>query len=156
MPIPKTMRMACQSPKSIIDEVGTKHRLDRSRVYLTGLSHGAAGTWAMASRLEGVWAAAAPLGGQPYGVRNHIKLAKIPMWVAHNVGDHFGPIARLVTKVNKLSKVPFKAIDAATELSESELANTRIFMTGETDEHDAWSRVYSDPKFYRWLLRQRR
>lgn len=140
---------------SILQEVAEKHRTDPSRVYLTGLSLGAAGTWAMASRMEGVFAAAAPLGGQVYGIQHKKLLAKIPMWVAHNTGDNFTPIAKIVTKINRLSKVPFKAIDARSELAEDDLGHPRIFMTGETSEHDAWSRVYKDPMFYRWLLRQR-
>ena len=141
--------------KQILQEVEAKHLVDRSRVYLTGLSHGAAGTWGIASRLEGIFAAAAPLAGQVYGVRDKNTLAKTPMWVAHNTGDNFKPVAVVVTKLNKLSKTPFVAIDAGTELSSSDLEQPKIFLTSETDDHDAWSRVYNDPKFYRWLLQHR-
>ena len=142
--------------KGIIRDVVAKYRADKSRVYMTGLSLGGAGTWAMASRLEGIFAAAAPLAGQPFRIKSKDLLAKIPMFVAHNVGDEFTPVAKMVSQLNKLSKVPFKAIDAGTDLSADDVKRPRIFMTGETDDHDAWTRVYADPKFYRWLLQHRR
>ena len=141
--------------KQIIQDVAAKHHADTSRVYLTGLSRGGSGVWGIASRSGGVFAAAAPLAGKVHGVEDKDKLAKMPMWVAHNVGDDFTPVAVVVTKLNKLSNAPFKAIDATTDLRPSDLKLNKIFMTGETDDHDAWSRVYNDPKFYRWLLRHR-
>ena len=142
--------------KRIIRDVAERHRADESRVYMTGLSLGGAGTWALASRLEGIFAAAAPLAGQPINVKGTELLTRIPMWVAHNTGDEFRPVAKLVTELNERSKVPFKAIDAASDLSHDDMKHPRIFMTGETDDHDAWTRVYADPKFYRWLLQHRR
>lgn len=142
--------------KQIIRDVASNHGVDESRVYVTGISRGGTGTWAMASRLEGIFAAAAPLAGQPIGIERKDLLAKTPMWIAHNTGDEFTPVAKMVTKLNKLSKVPFKAVDADTELHADDLNHSRILMTGETDDHDAWTRVYADPNFYRWLLNQRR
>ena len=141
--------------QQIIKEVAAKHQADTSRVYLTGLSRGGTGVWGIGSRLEGVFAAAAPMAGNVHGVEDKGKLAKMPMWVAHNVGDNFKPVAVVVTKLNKLSKTPFQTIDATTDLSSSDLKLNKIFMTDETDDHDAWSRVYNDAKFYRWLLQQR-
>ena len=142
--------------EQIIQEVASKHRADRSRVYLTGLSRGGTGAWGMASRLKGMFAAAAPLAGAVHGVKDVGLLAKIPMWVAHNTGDSFTPVAKVVAKVNKRSQTPFRAIDAGSELEPLDLKYPRIFMTGETDDHDAWTRVYGDPMFYRWLLNHRR
>ena len=145
--------------KSIIDEVADKHRADRSRIYVSGISRGGSGTWGLASRMEGVFAAAAPFAGRVNGIEGNEPLAKTPMWVAHNTGDDsasFTPIAKVVTQLNKLADAPFKAIDAGSSLTENDLNEIRIFMTGETDDHDAWSRVYNDPSFYKWLLKQRR
>ena len=139
----------------ILQEVEAKHPVDRSRVYLTGLSHGAAGTWGIASRLEGIFAAVAPLAGQVYGVKDMNKLATTPMWVAHNTLDNFNPVAIVVTKLNKLSKAPFARIDGGAELSSSDLEHPKILLTSATDDHDAWSRVYNDPQFYHWLLQHR-
>lgn len=146
--------------KEILQEVVDKHQADASRVYLTGLSRGGAGTWTLASRLEGVFAAAAPLAGFVDRVEDKGLLAKTPMWVAHNTGDNFKPIAKVVSKINGLLKeggrAPFLAIDADATMSPSDLRQSKIFMTGETDDHDAWSRVYSDANFYEWLLQHRR
>ena len=141
--------------RDIINEVASRHSVDRSRIYATGLSLGGIGTWALASRWDGVFAAAAPLAGPTYAVQDYDKLSKLPMWVAHNTGDNFAPVAKVIAKLNSLIPVPFKAIDRGVELTPTDLANERIFMTGETAEHDAWSRVYQDPKFYQWLLRHR-
>ncbi|MEM7312314.1 MAG: protein kinase, partial [Planctomycetota bacterium] len=139
--------------KKILKEVTSRHRVDLTRVYLTGLSHGGAGTWGIASRLEDTFAAAAPLAGQVYGVKYKSKLAKTPMWVAHNTKDNFAPVATVVSKLNKLSKTRFKSIDASDQVTEEDLEHKKILMTEKTDDHDAWSRVYVDPQFYRWLLR---
>ena len=49
--------------KAALDEVMTKYRVDRSRVYVMGFSRGGFGTWAMAEQFPETFAAVVPIAG---------------------------------------------------------------------------------------------
>ena len=48
----------------LIDEIIAKHRVDESRIYLTGLSMGGKGTWLVAHEAPDYFAAIAPMSGK--------------------------------------------------------------------------------------------
>ena len=52
-----------QELKGFIDEMKTKYNVDKSRVYLTGLSMGGFATWALAAQYPNDFAAIAPVCG---------------------------------------------------------------------------------------------
>lgn len=60
--------------------------VDASRVYITGLSMGGMGTWALISRYPELFAAAMPICGaaDPFAVRN---AKDVPVWAFHAVDD---------------------------------------------------------------------
>jgi predicted peptidase len=73
-----------------IQEVAAGHRVDESRIYLTGLSMGGFGSWDLASRHPDWFAAVVPIcgGGQP---ENAEKLAHVPIWAFHGTADAVVP-----------------------------------------------------------------
>jgi predicted peptidase len=76
-------------PKGQGQEAGGHVFLDPSRVYLTGLSMGGYGTFAIGARpLPQLWAAIAPVcgGGDP-GFASVYKHYKTPVWVFHGRND---------------------------------------------------------------------
>ncbi|HEU4376811.1 MAG TPA: PHB depolymerase family esterase, partial [Telluria sp.] len=76
--------------KGVIDEVLAKYNVDRSRVYLTGLSMGGYGAWDVASRYPEYFAAVAPIcgGGIPFQVG---RMKHVPTWVFHGMKDDAVP-----------------------------------------------------------------
>ncbi|MEL6895430.1 MAG: prolyl oligopeptidase family serine peptidase, partial [Planctomycetota bacterium] len=71
----------------LLDHIIKSHKLDQSRIYLTGLSMGGYGSWAMAAAQPKRFAAVVPIcgGGDP---ERASELVDIPIWVFH--GDQDG------------------------------------------------------------------
>src|SRR5205085_1737719 len=67
---------------ALLDDVLAHYKGDPDRVYLTGLSMGGFGTWALAARHPDKFAAIAPIcgGGDPATAE---KLKDLPTWVFH-------------------------------------------------------------------------
>jgi len=117
------------------EEIIAKYLIDKKRIYLTGLSMGGFGTWESIVAKPDLFAAAAPIcgGGDP----SKLKAVKsMPIWVFHGAKDQVVPLLRSEEMVNKLkelgSKVKFTIYPEAT--------------------HDSWTKTYSNPKLYEWLL----
>jgi predicted peptidase len=124
---------------ALLDEVLANHRVDPDRVYLTGLSMGGFGTWALAAAHPERFAAIAPIcgGGNPSDAP---KLAKLPIWVFHGAKDTLAPVKR--------SEEMVEAIKAAG-------GNVRFTVYPDSG-HDSWTATYNNPDFYQWLLAQKR
>ncbi len=124
---------------ALLDEIEETHRVDASRVYVTGLSMGGFGTWDLAIAHPERFAAIAPIcgGGAPY---NACALKDTPTWVFHGALDSVVPIARSVDMV------------AALERCEGDVRFTVYPMAG----HDSWTETYDNPELYEWFLTQRK
>ena len=140
----------------LLDEIQQNYRVDSKRVYLTGLSRGGYGTWGLASKMPERFAAVAPIAGAAYGVRDYEALFSLPMWVAHNVADatvdHYRS-ANAVQRIEAMSDISFHRSSNIAEVDY--LMHDHIFTSGSNPsfEHDAWTEVYNEPNFYKWLLR---
>lgn len=79
-----------QDVLDVMADVRRAYKVDPNRIYLTGHSMGAYGTWSIASDHPEIFAALAPIsgGGDPTAV---VKTAKIPQLVTH--GDHDPTVA---------------------------------------------------------------
>ncbi len=124
---------------ALLDAVMKEYRVDPDRVYLTGLSMGGYGTWALAAAHPEKFAAIAPIcgGGNPADAP---KLAKLPIWVFHGAKDNTVPLKR--------SEEMVEAIKAAG-------GNPKFTVYPEAG-HDSWTVTYDNPEFYTWLLAQKR
>jgi len=109
--------------------------VDPTRMYLTGLSLGGYGTFALVARNPRLFAAAVPIcgGGDPTWAE---KLTSTPLWAFHGERDEVVPLVRSTEMV--------EAITAA---------GGQIQLTTYPDaEHDSWTRTYESPALYQWLL----
>jgi predicted peptidase len=123
---------------ALLDSIIKQYRVDKDRVYLTGLSMGGYGTWSLAAAHPEKFAAIAPLcgGGNP---ADAAKLVKIPTWVFHGAKDNTVPLKR--------SEEMVEALKAAG-------GNPKFTVYPEAG-HDCWTTTYANPEFYQWLLAQR-
>ena len=124
---------------AFLDDLVRKYRVDKDRVYLTGLSMGGYGTWALAAAHPEKFAAIAPICGGG-SQADASKLAKLPIWVFHGAKDPTVPIKR--------SEEMVEALKAAG-------ANPKFTVYPEAG-HDSWTATYDNPEFYQWLLAQKR
>ncbi len=124
---------------ALLDEVCEKHRVDEDRIYVTGLSMGGFGTWALANYLPDRLAAIVPIcgGGERHWVRNFTHL---PVWVFHGAKDTAVPLAR--------SEQMVEALKAAG-------GNVKFTVYPDAG-HDSWTETYNNPELYTWLLQQKR
>ena len=84
----------------LLDQIEATHRVDKSRVYLTGLSMGGFGTWTLGIRHPDRFAAIAPIcgGGDWLEVRlasrkNGPALKSLPVWAFHGAKDNVVPLS---------------------------------------------------------------
>ena len=119
----------------LVDELLENHPIDRSRVYLTGLSQGGFGTWATAAEYPEKFAAVAPVcgGGKTEWAK---KYGTLPIWNFHGDADKVVPV--------RLSRVMVEAIKkAGGKIKHTEYPGVR---------HDSWTKTYRNPKLYEWFL----
>lgn len=126
---------------SILDLVGKTYRVDPRRIYLTGLSYGGFGSWHLASRHPGRFAAVAPVVG--WGHPDHMPpLAEhqVPVWVFAGGRDSGVQARFFYPGLNKLEELGHKSVR---------------FTVHEDVGHDTWGRVYRGQDLYDWLLSHR-
>ena len=121
--------------KAVLDDVVAKFRVQSKRVYLTGLSMGGFGTWALAMAHPERFAAISPIcgGGDP-GKVSAIK--NIPTWVFHGNRDRAVPLRRSKEMVEALQQC----------------GGDVRFTVYQDVGHDCWTQTYSNPELYDWFL----
>lgn len=140
--------------RSIIDDVLKAENADPNRIYLTGLSRGGYGSWGLASRMDDIIAAVAPVCGDGDGVNDYSSLARVPHWVSHNKGDNvvdYQDSERVIGRLERDHGVKFKRTSTLDEADHEK--ENYIFTGADVDSHDAWTDFYAHVNFYKWLLR---
>lgn len=133
-------------------------RVDRDRVYLTGLSQGGAGTWQIGAMDPSRWAALAPIcgfvhlprdGAARFGAASDAPelgaalAAGPPIWAFHGAKDDIVPEACTTSLVEAVRAA--RGPDHGVQLTIFPDAN-----------HNAWDPAYRDPALPNWLFAQRR
>ncbi len=126
--------------KGLIDDVLKNYRVDRSRVYLTGLSLGGYGAWDLATRYPQYFAAVAPVCGGGL-TRMAEQLREVPTWVFHGLKDDAVPEQESARMV--------EALKAAG-------GNVKYTMLPEAGHVDAWVHAYGEAGLFAWFLQQRK
>ena len=114
------------------------HNVDRSRVYVTGLSMGGIGTWQVAGAMSDHLAAIVPICG-PSDTKVVAKIAKIPTWVFHGGKDP-------VVKVSHSEEM--------VKLLKENGGNPKLTIYPEAG-HDSWTEAYNNEELFEWLLSQK-
>lgn len=125
--------------RALLDDLMARYPVDNTRVYLTGLSLGGAGTWFMAAHFPHDFAAIAPVCGDAHRKLTE-RLTRMPIWVFHGALDDVVPPERsksMVEMVNRLG------------------GHARLTLYPDLD-HNAWDRTYADPELYAWFLQHQR
>jgi predicted esterase len=124
----------------LLKQVKKNYRVDADRIYLTGLSMGGFGTWALALKYPDEFAAIAPVCGGG-DTSNAWKIRNIPVWCFHGALDKTVPIAGSVNMVKADSRL-----------------NSNVHFTIYPDKnHNSWDTTYNtNDSLYNWLLAQKK
>lgn len=128
-----------ETPKvlALIDQIAETYRVDENRIYLTGLSMGGFGTWAIAGSHPDRFAAIAPVCGGainfPFIAPN---MKNLPVWAFHGDADTVVPVERSKEVVEAINKAGGKA----------------RLTTYPGVGHNSWTQTYANEELYQWLL----
>lgn len=142
--------------RQLLDEVVEQYNVNKNRIYLTGLSRGGNGTWGLASEIPDRFAAIIPIAGTASGVSDYEALTNLPIWAVHNVDDEVVDHSRTQKVVQRIEHLSGNKFHQTQTIATTDYLNhDQIFTSGENkiNNHDAWTEVYNEVTFYKWLLR---
>ena len=124
---------------NLLDDIVTRYDVDTDRIYLTGLSMGGYGTWALASKYPDRFAAIVPIcgGGKRFMA---YRLKDTPVWAFHGAKD---------------SVVPLEESEEMVEAINDRGGNAKLTVYPDAG-HDSWTKSYDNQELYEWLLEHRR
>lgn len=126
--------------EALLDDVLEKYNVDRSRVYLTGMSMGGAGTWSWVSRPDNPFAAAVAVCGFGNPINLRLQHSTTPIWAIHGDADQSVPVT------------DSKDLIEATQKNSVECKLTIYPGVG----HGSWNQAYDDPEVFAWMLSHRK
>jgi predicted peptidase len=133
---------------ALLAAVRAELKVDRTRVYLTGLSMGGYGTWSLAMRHPELFAAIIPIcgGGRLLDIlisrgRWRESLQMLGVWAFHGAKDPTVPVSESGRMIEALRRAGARDV-ALTVYPEA--------------RHDSWTETYANPELYAWLLRHAR
>ncbi|HEX7880735.1 MAG TPA: alpha/beta fold hydrolase [Candidatus Eisenbacteria bacterium] len=120
---------------ALIDDALVRYRIDPRRVYLTGLSMGGFGAWALAAAHPDRFAAVAPVcgAGDPDLA---FRMRRLPIWAFHGAKDTVVPVSATQEMADAMARV------------HGDMRTTIYPEAG----HDSWSATYANPELYDWLF----
>jgi predicted peptidase len=124
----------------LILDVSVKYNVDKTRIYLTGLSMGGWGAWKLAEEHPEMFAAIASVCAPVDRIMmiNADKLKDLPIKIYHGALDDVVP--------------PIQSIEIYQKIKETN-KNVELIIFSN-DNHNSWDSTYSNPKFYEWILAQ--
>lgn len=122
----------------LLDEIENTYKVDKTRIYVTGLSIGGTGTWDLAFAQPNRFAAIAPICGRTGSLYlNACQMKNLPIWVFHGAKDDIIPVSESERMVKALKECG---------------SNVRFTVYPEAN-HNAWSETYNNEELYPWLLK---
>jgi len=123
------------------EEITTKYRIDKNKIYLTGFSLGGDGTWYLAAKYPDKFAAIAPMSGftshTDYLDNNIDKLIDMPIWAFHGKIDNV---------------VPFEETERIIKKLEEKNKDLKFSIEPEIGHWIHWL-VYPKQELYDWFLK---
>lgn len=126
--------------KELLDSYLANPRVDRSRVYIIGLSMGAMGTYDMVSRYPEIFAAAVPICGAVTPAERLAVAKDVRFRIFHGDADPVVPVEG--------SRKAYRALrEAGAKVEYTEFPGCG---------HASWNPAFSCPDFMEWLFSQKR
>lgn len=140
---------------NIVEEVSATYSGDMNRVILTGLSHGAGGSWEIAKTHSNKIAALIPIAGRIKCENDCDNIGVTPFWIIHNKDDERVSVRYAEEVFDHLTNNKTLNLDQK-ETIDSVPKSEFVYSIINESGHDAWNPAYSNPNIYKWLLEQTR
>jgi predicted peptidase len=114
--------------------------VDKSRVYISGLSMGGIGTFESVYRYPQLYAAALPICGGGDVDKYDERIAKTSFWIFHGSADS-------TVSVNLSRSMKTKLETLKANVKYSEYAGV---------DHNSWDNAFAEPTFFNWMFLQNR
>jgi predicted peptidase len=124
----------------LVRKLSNEEAIDKSRIYVTGLSMGGMGTFESVYRYPDLYAAAMPIcGGGDIG-RYDKRVAKVPYWIFHGDADVVVDVKLSRDMVAKL-----KTLKVDVKYTEYPGVN-----------HNSWENAFAEPEYMSWMFAHKR
>ncbi len=121
---------------NLLDQLLMEEKIDKNRIYISGLSMGGFGTFDLLARKPNFFAAAAPIcgGGNPEAVKRYA--GSTDMWIFHGDKDDVVPVQNSQKMYRAL-----KELGASVKYSEYPEV-----------KHDSWTNAFAEQEFLAWMF----
>lgn len=124
----------------LVKKIAAEEAVDKSRIYITGLSMGAMGTFEAVYRYPDLYAAALPIcGGGDTKVYDK-RVNKTAFWLFHGADDSVVDV-----KLSREMLAKLKSLKVKNKYSEYPGVN-----------HNSWDNAFADPAFLSWMFAHKR
>ena len=135
-PIDSKPTKSLQMVMRLIDSISEENYIDKKRIYLSGLSNGAMGSFELLKYRPDMFASAVLIcgGGDPDWAKEFAK--STPIWIVHGSNDD-------------IVHPSFSLEMAESVIKEGGSPKLTLY---ENVGHDSWFNVFSDPDYLKWMF----
>ena len=124
----------------LVKKLSNEEGVDKSRVYISGLSMGGMGTFESVYRYPDLYAAALPICGGGDVNRYDKRVAKVPFWVFHGAVD-----AVVNPQLSRDMVEKLRSLKAEVKYSEYPGVN-----------HNSWENAFAEKDYLSWMLQHKK
>jgi predicted peptidase len=124
----------------LVKKVASEEAVDKSRIYITGLSMGGMGTFESVYRYPDLYAAAMPICGGGDTNSYDKRVRKTAFWIFHGADDSVVDV-----KLSRDMQAKLKSLKVENKYSEYPGVN-----------HNSWDNAFADPAFLSWAFGHKR
>lgn len=136
----KPVQWPLQASVDLVKKLIQEEAVDKSRIYVTGLSMGGMGTFEAVYRNPDLFAAALPICGGGDLKLYDSRVAKTPFWIFHGAVD-----AVVDVKLSRDMVTKLKSLKADVKYTEYPGVN-----------HNSWDNAFAEPEFLKWMFSKKR
>ncbi len=119
----------------VLQDALKKYPIDETRIYITGVSKGAAGVWAYCSEYPETVTAAMPIAG--YGNKDKVcNMKNVPVWAFHGENDKYIHVKSSRDLVQGLKRC----------------GGDVLYTEYPNGNHDIWVETYRNPVVFDWMM----
>jgi len=134
VPVGKSLGLVAK----LVDSFARTPQVEKTKIYIGGLSMGGMGTFELLWRKPNFFAAAVPICGGGDDAKASVYGKNFPVWVFHGAADDVVPASH--------SRAMVKTLKAAG-------ANA-IYTEYPGIKHDSWNNAFAEPGLLKWLFDQ--
>jgi predicted peptidase len=124
----------------LIEYLSNNYRIDKSRIYLSGLSLGGMAVFEFVYRYPNLFAAALPICGGGNEKQYDKRVRSVPFRIYHGDADKAVDVEESRQMVNRLKQLRCKV----------------EYIEYPGVGHNSWNNAFADPEFLKWMFQQKR